>query len=71
MNRKSKQDKIPPKLEKHKGQVTLGRRTFIDEILKKTESQPSVGRKKVISRQPTASLQATESPSVAFAEVHI
>jgi len=50
--------------------VTLGRSTFIDEILKNAESQPSVGPRKVSSRQPTNSLQATGSPSVAFAEVH-
>ena len=70
MNRPTKQNKIPPKTKKPKGQVTLGRTTFIDEILKKTESQPSVGFRKAISRQPTSSLQATESPSEAFAEIH-
>ena len=50
--------------------MTLGRSTFIDEILKKVESQPSLGPGKVTSRKPTSSLQATGSPSVAFAEVH-
>ena len=70
MTRKSKQDKIPLKPEKPKGLVILGRMTFIDKILKKTESQPSVGPRKVISRQPTSSLQAIESPSIAFVEVH-
>lgn len=70
MNRKAKQNKIPPKPEKPKGPLTLGRTTFIDEILKKTESQPSVGPRKVISRQPTSSLQNTESPSIAFADIH-
>ena len=70
MTKKSKQDKIPPKPEKPKGPVTLGRTTFIDKILKKTESQPSVGPTKVISRQPTSSLWATTLPSVALAEVH-
>jgi len=59
-----------PKPDKAKGLVTLGRSTFIDEILKKLESQPSVGPRKVASRQPTSSLQATRSPSVAFAEVY-
>ena len=44
--------------------------TFIDEILKKAESQPSVGPRKVASRQPTSSIQAIGSPSIAFAEVH-
>jgi len=50
--------------------VTLVQSTFVDEILKKAESQPSVGPRKVASRQPTSSLQATRSPFVAFAEVH-
>ena len=50
--------------------MTLGCTTFIDEILKRTESQPSVGFKRTISSQPTSSLQATESPSEAFTEIH-
>ncbi len=58
------------KPEKAKGPVTLGRTTFIDEIYKKTESQPSVGLKKINSKQPTSSLQATALPSGAFAELH-
>ena len=70
MTRKSKQNKIPPRPEKPKGPVTLGRTTFIDNIIKKAESQPSVGPTKIYSRQPTSSLRATESPSIAFAEVH-
>jgi len=45
-----------PKPDKAKGPVTLGRSTFIDEILKKAESQPSVGPRKVASRQPISSL---------------
>jgi len=65
-----KNSKPLPKPEKAKGLVTLGRSTFIDEITKKAKSQPSVGPRKFISRQPTSSLQATGSPSVAFAEVH-
>ena len=59
-----------PKYDKTKGLVTLGRSTFIDKIHKKVESQPSVGPRKVTSRQPTSSLQARGSPFVAFAEVH-
>ena len=70
MNKPIKRNKIPPKTEKPKGPVTLGRATFIDEILKKTESQPSVGFKRTTSRQPTSSLQATKSPSEAFAEIY-
>ena len=62
--------KPPTKPEKAKGPVTLGRTTFIDEIYKKTESQPSVGPRKINSKQPTSSLQATTSPSEAFTEVH-
>ena len=69
MNKPTKQKKIPPKIEKPKGPVTLGRTTSIDEILKRTESQPSVGFKRTTSRQPTSSLKATESPSEAFAEI--
>ena len=45
-----------PKPDKAKGSVTLGRSNFINEILRKTESQPSVGPRKVASRQPTSSL---------------
>ena len=70
MNKSTARNKIPPKIEKPKGPVTLGHTTFIDEILKRTESQPSVGFKRTTSRQPTSSLQATESPSEAFAEIH-
>ena len=65
-----KNTKPPPKPEKAKGPVTLGWTTFIDEIYKKAESKLSGGPKKIISKQPTSSLQATGSPSVAFAEVH-
>ena len=50
MNRPTKKNKIPPKIEKPKGLVTLGQTTFIDEILKRTESQPSIGLRKAISR---------------------
>lgn len=56
--------------EKAKGLVTLGRSTFIDKILKKAESQPSIGPRKFASRQPTSSLHAIGSPSIAFVEVH-
>ena len=66
-----KNPKPLPKSDKAKRPLTLGWSTFIDEILKKAESQPSVGPRKVTSRQLTSSLQATGSPSIAFAEVHI
>ena len=65
-----KNSKPLPKPKKSKGPVTLGRTTFIDEIYKKTESQPSVGLRKIHSKQPTSSLQATASPSGAYTEVH-
>lgn len=64
-----KNTKTPAKPEKAKGPVTLGRMTFIDEIYKKNESQPSVGLKKTHSKQPTNFLQATVSPSGTYAEV--
>ena len=73
MIKQKKPEKNPKPLhkpDKAKGPVTLGQLTFIDEILKNAKSQPSVGPRKVTSRQPTSSLQATGSPSVAFAEVH-
>ena len=59
MTKQKKPEKNPkplPKPDKAKGRVTLGRSTFIDEILKKAESQPLVGPRKVASRQPTSSL---------------
>ena len=66
-----KNNPIPlPKPNRYKGPVTLGQSTFIDDILKKAESQPLVGPRKVASIQPTSFLRATESPSVAFAKVH-
>lgn len=49
--------------------MTLGQSTFIDDIIKKAKFQPSVGPKKVASRQPTGTLRATGSPFVAFTEV--
>lgn len=50
--------------------MTLGRSTFIEEIIKEAESQPSVGPRKFSSKKPTGSLWATVSPYVAFVEVH-
>ena len=60
-----------PKPKKSKGSVTLGRSNFINDILSKAESQPSTGPRTIASRQPTVSLRAIGSPSVAYAEVHI
>ena len=59
MTRKFKQNEIPPRPEKPKGSVTLGRTTFIDNIIKNSESQSVVRTIKIASRQPTSSLQAT------------
>ena len=73
MTKQKKPEKNPkplPKSDKAKWLVTLGRSTFIDDIMKKAESQPLVDPRKVAFRQPSSSLQATESPSIAFAEVH-
>jgi len=73
MTKKKKFENNPkplPKSDKSKGTVTLGRSTFIENIIKKDESQPSVGPRKVASRQPIGSLRAKDSPSIAFAKVH-
>jgi len=45
-------------------------RNTLLEILKKAKPRPSLGTRKVTSRQPISSLQATGSPFVAFSEVH-
>ena len=64
-------DIIPaPKPEKSKGPATLGRSTFIDEIIRNAESQSSIGPQTIATRHPTISLQATGSPFVANAEIH-
>lgn len=50
-------DLIPlPRFEKSKGLVPLRRSTFIDEIIRKVESQSSVGPQIVSTRNPTATL---------------
>ena len=70
MTRKSKQNKIPPRPEKPKGPVTLGRTTFIDKIIRKYESQSSIGPRIIIARRPIDFLQTTGSPSVSNAKIH-
>ena len=73
MNKRERpeKDKISPsKPEKPKGLVTPGRSTFIDKILRKVESQSSVGLWIVTARRPIDFLQATGPPSVANAEIH-
>lgn len=69
--KRPEKDIIPhPKPEKSKGPVTIGRSTFIEEIIRKVESQSSVGPWTIATRHPTISLQVTGSPSVANAEIH-
>ena len=69
--KRTENNPIPlPKPDKAKGPVTLGRSTFIDNIIKEVESQPSVGPRKVASIQPTISLQTTGSPYIAYADVN-
>lgn len=60
----------PPIFEKSKGPVTLGRSTFIDEIIRKAESQSSVGPRTISTRNPTVTFQVAGSPSVADVEIH-
>jgi hypothetical protein len=44
--------KPPPKITKTQGSVILGRSTFIEKIIKKGESQSSVGPRKGPTRIP-------------------
>ena len=55
---------------KPKGPVILGRTTCIEEIVKRVESQASVGPKIFPTQSPTTLPQAAASPSVAHAEIH-
>jgi hypothetical protein len=65
MTRKKDLEKLkpPPKITKTQGSVIPGRSTFIDEIIKKGESQASVGPRKRIP-------QALVSPTTAHAKIH-
>lgn len=70
-NKRSGKDIIPsPKPKKSKGPVTLGWSTFNDEIIRKYESQSSVGPQTIVTRHPIISFQATGSPSIASVEIH-
>lgn len=70
-NRRAKRDLIPPlRSEKSKGSVPLGQSTFIDEIIRKAESQSSVGPRIISTRNPTVTLQAARSPSATDTEIH-
>ena len=73
MNKRERLEKdkiLPSKPEKPKGLVTLGRSTFIDEILRKAESQSSVGPRIVAARHLIEFLQAAGPPAVANAKIH-
>ena len=50
--------------------MTLGRTTFIDEIIRKVESQASVGPKIIFEKCPTIIPSVTASPSTAHVEIH-
>lgn len=70
-NKKIEKDQNPPpKSTKPKGSVNLGRSTFIDEIVRKAESQASIGLEIVSRKIPTVIPQATVSSSVAHVEIH-
>jgi hypothetical protein len=58
--------KPPPKTTKTQGPVIPRRSAFIDEIIKKSESQASVGPRKGSIQIP----QAVVSPNMAHAEIH-
>ena len=50
--------------------MILGRTTYIDKIIKKTESQASVGPRIIPTQSPTTLPQAAASSSAAHAEIH-
>jgi hypothetical protein len=58
--------KPPPKITKAQGPVLLERSTFIDDIIRKAESQASVGPRKGSTRIP----QEAVSPTTTHVEIH-
>ena len=71
MTRKKNIDQNPPlKYTKPKGLVVLGRTTYIDETIKKVESQASVGPRTIATQILTTLPQAAASPSATHAEIH-
>jgi hypothetical protein len=58
--------KPPPKITKAQGLVLPGRSTFIDYIIRKVESQASVGPRKGSTQIP----QVPVSPTTSHAEIH-
>ena len=55
---------------KTKGTLILGRTTYIDEIIKKFESQASLAPRTTSIQSPNTLPQAVASPSAAHAEIH-
>jgi len=69
-NRKIEKEKNPPpKSVKPKGSVNFGRMEFINEIVRKTESQVSLGFQAVLGKSYTIICQVIGSPSVAYTEI--
>ena len=60
----------PSKSTKPTGSMKLGRTSFIDEIIRKSESQASIGPKTISEKSPTIIPQAADSPSLTYAEIH-
>ena len=50
--------------------MILGVKTYIDEIIKKYESQTSIGPRTISIQSPTMLPQAAASPFAAHAEIH-
>ena len=69
MTRKKNIETIKDHLQKSsqsKGPVILRRTTCIDEIIKKFESQASIGPRNISIQSPITLPQATTSPFVAY-----
>lgn len=60
----------PPKSTKPKGSVNLGRSTFIDEIIRKAQSQASIGPLTISIKSPTIIPHKAGSQSATYAEIH-
>jgi hypothetical protein len=58
--------KPPKKITKSQGSVLPGRSTFIDDIIRKVESQASVGPRKGSTRIP----QVAVSPTATHTKIH-
>ena len=73
MTRKKKIETIQnnsKKSSQSQGLVILGRTTYIDEIIRKAESQASIGPRTISIQNPITLPQAVASPSVAHAKIH-